>query len=146
MIPSPVRESIDHRTGARMSHELAGFAIDGTRATYRPVGRMSFKRAVAIVRAAMEVASAKRARELLVDIRELTGFASPDTFERFLAAVQWAEVGAGRLRVSMVARPEMIDPQKFGVLVAANRGLVSNAFSDDAQARAWLDANPSETR
>jgi hypothetical protein len=40
----------------------------------------------------------------------------------------------------MVARAEMIHPQKFGVLVAANLGLVSNIFTTEVEARAWLDA------
>jgi hypothetical protein len=34
----------------------------------------------------------------------------------------------------------MIHPQKFGVLVAANRGLSSNIFPTEREARAWLDA------
>jgi hypothetical protein len=33
----------------------------------------------------------------------------------------------------------MIDPAKFGVTVAANRGLVSNVFTTEAEAVAWLD-------
>jgi hypothetical protein len=40
----------------------------------------------------------------------------------------------------MVARAEMIDPRKFGVTVAANRGLMSDIFTTEAEARAWLDA------
>jgi hypothetical protein len=38
----------------------------------------------------------------------------------------------------MVARAEMIDPEKFGVTVAAMRGLASNIFATEAEARAWL--------
>jgi hypothetical protein len=34
----------------------------------------------------------------------------------------------------------MIDPRKFGVTVARNRGLVSNIFTTEAEARVWLDA------
>jgi hypothetical protein len=40
----------------------------------------------------------------------------------------------------MVARAEMIHPHKFGVTVARNRGLVSNIFPTESEARAWLDA------
>lgn len=129
-----------------MNDELPGFAIDGARATFRPSGQMSFDDAVAIVRRAIGAARANRTRELLVDTRGLTGFASPDTFERFLAAVQWAESGGGRVRLSMVARAEMIDPRRFGVLVATNRGLISNIFADEDAARAWLDLPPDATR
>jgi hypothetical protein len=42
------------------------------------------------------------------------------------------------LRLAVVARPEMIDPHQFGVTVAANRGLVSNIFTAEAEAIAWL--------
>jgi hypothetical protein len=122
--------------------ELAGFMIEGGRGLYRPVGSVSFGEAVARVRAAIEVARKKGARDLLVDTTALTGFPSPDTFQRFLAAVEWAESAGGRLRLSMVARAEMIDPAKFGVTVAANRGLVSNIFATETEALAWLGATP----
>ena len=52
----------------------------------------------------------------------------------------WAEEARGSLRLVMVARAEMIDPRKFGVTVAANRGLESNIFPTEAEARDWLDA------
>jgi hypothetical protein len=120
--------------------EPDGFILEGSRGLYRPVGSVSFNEAVARVRAAIAVACSKQAEDLLVDTTALTGFPSPATFQRFLAAVAWAEEAVGRLRLAMVARAEMIDPQKFGVIVAANRGLVSNIFTTEAEARAWLDA------
>ena len=72
----------------------------------------------------------------------LTGFSSPDTFQRFLAAVEWADEAKGSMCLAMVARAEMIDPRKFGVTVAANRGLVSNIFTTEVEARTWLDSRP----
>jgi hypothetical protein len=119
--------------------EPIGFVWEESRAVYHPAGRVTFDEAVALVRAAIGVACSGRAKDLLVDTRALTGFASPDTFQRFLAAVSWAEQAEGRLRLAMVARPEMIDPRKFGVTVAGNRGLISNIFTSDAEARHWLD-------
>jgi hypothetical protein len=120
--------------------EPDGFMMEGGRGLFRPVGSVSFDKAVALVRAAIAIACSNQAGDLLVDTTALTGFPSPDTFERFLAAVAWAEEALGRLRLAMIARAEMIDPQKFGVTVAANRGLVSNIFTTEAEARAWLDA------
>jgi len=119
---------------------LDGFVLEGRRGFYRPVGSVSFNEAVARVRAAIAAACSNQARDLLVDTTGLTGFPSPVTFQRFLAAVAWAEEAMGRLRLAMVARAEMIDPQKFGVTVATNRGLVSNIFTTEAEAVAWLDA------
>jgi hypothetical protein len=121
---------------------LDGFVLEEGRGLFRPAGSVSFNEAVALVRAAIEAARRNRARDLLVDTTALTGFPSPNTFQRFLAAVEWAEEARGRLRLAMVARAEMIDPQKFGVTVAANRGLVSNIFTTEVEARAWLDTRP----
>ncbi|MFL6203087.1 MAG: hypothetical protein ACJ76J_28295 [Thermoanaerobaculia bacterium] len=120
--------------------ELDGFVLEGGRAVYRPVGSVSFDEVVALVRAAIAAARSNQARDLLVDTTALTGFSSPDTFQRFLAVVEWAEEARGSVRLAMVARPEMIDPHKFGVTVAANRGLVSNIFTTGGEAGAWLDA------
>jgi hypothetical protein len=120
--------------------ELDGFVMEMGRGLFRPVGSASLDEAVAWVRAAIAVARSNQARDLLVDTTALTGFPSPDTFQRFLAVVGWAEEARGGLRLAMVARAEMIDPEKFGVTVAANRGLVSNIFTTEVEAREWLDA------
>jgi hypothetical protein len=122
------------------SEELVGFLMEGDRGLYRPVGSVGFDEAVSRIRAAIACACSARATDLLVDTTALIGFPSPDTLQRFLAAVAWAEEATGRLRLAMVARAEMIDPEKFGVTVARNRGLVSNIFTTEAEARAWLDA------
>ena len=121
-------------------NELDSFVLENGRGIYRPVGTVSFDEAVALVRAAIATARRNQARELLVDTTELVGFPSPNTFQRFLAAVEWADEASGSLYLSMVARPEMIDPQKFGTLVASNRGLMNNIFPTEAEAVAWLDA------
>ena len=120
--------------------ELDGFIVEGRRGIYRPVGSVSFREAATLVRAAIAVARSKEAEELLVDTTALTGFPSPDTFERYLAVVGWAEEARGGVRLAMVARAEMIDPRRFGVTVAANRSLVSNIFTTEEEARAGLDA------
>ena len=116
------------------------FVLEEGRGLYRPVGFVSFDEAVALVRAAIAAARRNQVRNLLVNTTELTGFPSPDVFERFLAAVAWAEEGRACVHLAIVARAEMIHPEKFGVLVAANRGLVSNIFTTEVEARAWLDA------
>jgi hypothetical protein len=121
-----------------------GFTIEQGRAFFRPSGSVTFDEAVALVLGAIEAACANQVRSLLVDSTALTGFRSPDTFQRFLAAVAWAEEASGRLRLSMVARPAMIDPNKFGVTVATNRGLECNIFTTEVEALAWLAAT--ETR
>ena len=122
-----------------MTGELpAGLVIEGRRAIYRPAGSVSFEQAVELVRSAIKLARINGAAELLVDSTALSGFPSPDTFERFLAAVEWAQAANQRLRLAMVVRAELIDPQKFGVTVMANRGLRANVFPTETEALAWL--------
>jgi hypothetical protein len=119
---------------------LNGFTLEGDRGIFRPMGHVTFDEAVALVRAAIATARSHQVRDLLVDTTALDGFPSPDTFQRFLAAVEWADEASGRVRLAMVARPEMIDPAKFGVTVAGNRGLVTNIFTAEEAARDWLES------
>jgi len=116
------------------------FVLEERRAVYRPAGSVSFDRAVALVRAAIAAANRNGVHSLLVDTTALTGFRSPDTFERFLAVVQWAVEARPGVRLAIVAREELIHPQKFGMLVAANMRFVSNIFTTEHEARAWLAA------
>ena len=53
---------------------------------------------------------------------------------------KWAESAGSGLRVAMVARAELIDPEKIGVLMAQNRGVAGDVFTTEAAAIAWLDA------
>jgi CheY-like chemotaxis protein len=118
--------------------DLDYFVVEAAHAVYRPVGAVSFDEMVALVRDAISAAIRSEVRDLLVDISGLTGFPSPNTLERLVAAVEWAEEARDSVRLAMVARPEMIHPQKFGVLAAHNRGMISNIFPTEQEARDWL--------
>jgi hypothetical protein len=115
------------------------FALLRGRGFFRPAGVVSLNEAVELVSAAITAARENGARDLLVNITALTGFPSPDTFARFFAAVEWAARARCQLRVAMVARADLIDPQRFGVTVAANRGLTADVFTAEAEAVVWLD-------
>jgi hypothetical protein len=140
LLQEPLHGSWAVGNGGGALGEPDGFEIAGGRGFYRPVGGVSFDDAVELVGAAIAAARKQGAQDLLVNTCALTGFASPDTFQRFYAAVEWAATACGRLRLAVVAQPEMIDPDRFGMIVAANRGLVSNIFTTEAEALAWLDA------
>lgn len=116
------------------------FEMVGGRGLFRPTGFVSFDKAVELVSAAIAEARENGAGDLVVNTTALTGFASPDTIDRFFAAVEWAARASGQLPLAVVARPELIDPQKFGVTVAANRGLTADIFTSEAEAAVWLDA------
>jgi len=114
------------------------FQILPDRAEFRPVGRMSLSQAVKLVTSSILRARALKKSKLLISVAELTGFESPDLSARYFFIREWAAAAQGEVRIALVARPEMIDPEKFGVTVAANAGLTSNVFASEPEALAWL--------
>jgi len=127
------------------------FEIVGRRAFYRPIATVSFAEGVNRVANAIAYARDSGASELLANICCLTGSSAssnrpPNMAERYFVAEKWALATGGRVRVAVVARAEMIDPYKFGVTVAANRGAVGNVFVTEVEALAWLDGAAGTTQ
>jgi hypothetical protein len=78
-------------------------------------------------------------RNLLIDTTGWTGHESPDTLTRYNVAEAFAYAARrSAVKLAMVVRPEMMDPDKFEVTVARNRGLVGNVFDSEKDALAWL--------
>ena len=77
-------------------------------------------------------------RNLLIDTTGWTGHASPDTLERYTVAQAFAEAARSAVKLAMVVRPEMMDPEKFEVTVAKNQGMLGNVFVSEKEALAWL--------
>ena len=92
-----------------------------------------------MVTAALAYARVHGIKELVVNASSLTGFKSPSLSKRYFMVEKWARVNDGAVRLAMVVRPEMIDPQKFGVTVAVNRRLTGDLFESEVAAVAWLD-------
>jgi hypothetical protein len=107
-------------------------------AVFRPVGRVSLAQAVRLVTSAIAFARDQRLGKLLVDTRDLTGFDPPSIAARYFLVHEWARAAGGIVRVAVVARPEMVDPQRFGVTVAANLGFEADVFTSEPDALAWL--------
>ena len=80
----------------------------------------------------------QRMRNLLIDTTGWTGHQSPNTLERYYVAQAFAEAACCEVKVAMVVRPEMMDPDKFEVMVAKNRWMVGNVFDSEKDALAWL--------
>ena len=118
---------------------LKYFEQVGRRGFFRPVGIMSFDQAIEVVAGGMRHARSLELVDLLVNTSGLSGFPTPDVFARYSLANKWAESAGASLRVAMVARAELIDPQKIGVLMAQNRGVNGDVFSTETAAIAWLD-------
>jgi hypothetical protein len=121
-------------------NSLANFEQVGKRGLYRPIGTVTFEQAVDILAGAMRHARSLGLSDLLVNSTGLTGFAPPSIFARHALAVKWAESAGFELIVAVVARPELIDSEKIGVLMAQNRGASGDVFATEAAALAWLDA------
>ena len=113
----------------------------GTRGFYRPVAQVSFEKAVDMVADAMSTARELGLADLLVNTTGLTGFAPPSVFARYAMATKWAQSSGAAMRVAMVARPEVIDRQKIGVLMVQNRGGAADVFTSEMDALEWLNAN-----
>ena len=122
-----------------LMNTLANFEQVGKRGFYRPTNAGSFERALDMVAEAMRLARSLGLSDLLVNTTGFTGFPSPSIFARHTLAVKWAESAGSGLIVAMVARPELIDPEKIGVLMAQNRGATGDVFATEAAALAWLD-------
>ena len=114
------------------------FKIMGDYAVFRPSGQVTLDDAVEMVTAAIGFARTQNIPKLLVIISGLTGFDPPAVSTRYFYFKKWAAASGGAVRVALVDRPEMIDPQKFDVMVAANSGLISEVFTSEDEALAWL--------
>jgi len=78
--------------------------------------------------------------KLLIDF---TGFKlNATTIDRYLAGIKSQIFARYRLKVAVICTPEQIDPEKFGVLVAQNRGVDVEVFTDFRAAEEWLLKSP----
>jgi len=72
---------------------------------------------------------------LLLDYTRLTGV--PTTLERYEISTHGANAAKGLTKLAGYARPEQVG-DKFGALVARNRGLNVDVFADRDEAVRWL--------
>jgi hypothetical protein len=111
--------------------------VDGI-AVFRPVGQHPLQHLVKLVRKAIVQACVQRIGKLLIVTTDVTGFNAPGLAVRHSMVREWASAANGQVSIAMVARPEFIDPNKFGVTVAMNFGLVGDVFETEEEAMAWL--------
>jgi hypothetical protein len=105
---------------------------------YRLSGHGPLEEAASKVIEVITFSKEQKMRNLLIDTTGWTGHKSPDTVERYYVAKAFAEAALCKVKLAMVVRPEMMDPDKFEVTVAKNRGLVGNVFDSEKDALAWL--------
>jgi hypothetical protein len=110
-------------------------------ARFRPLGRVSLQEAASLVSRAIAFCRERRIRRLLVDVSQLTGFEPPTIAERYWFVQEWAQEARATVVVAMVVQPRFIDPQRFGVIAAANAGLKGDVFTSESEAVSWLLRN-----
>lgn len=119
-------------------NQLEYFEVIENHSRFSPVGEVTLAEAVQAVSQAIAYARENQIPRLLIDITQLTGFPSPSLADRYFFIREWASQALGCVRVSMVVREEMIEPEKFGVTVAYNLGFIADVFPSEAEAIGWL--------
>jgi hypothetical protein len=87
---------------------------------------------------AIEFSREQKIGRLLIDAQNWTGHKSPGILERFTWAGAFAAAARSTVKLALVVRPELMDPDKFEVTVARNRGLMGDVFDSEKEALAWL--------
>ena len=85
-----------------------------------------------------QIAAAIRATPasaLLIDIRAMAGGLDDLGRYRLAMAAVSAEIAGP---IAFLGRTELLDPRRFGEMVARNRGVNVRVFTDENEARAWL--------
>ena len=118
----------------------ARLEINNGLCTYRPRGSYSLLDAVALVSTAISYCRELGVRKVLIDVTELADTPIPNLVDRFLMVEEWAQVADGTVVVAMVALPEYIHPQKFGVKVALHFGLICDVYTSAEEAAKWLES------
>jgi hypothetical protein len=109
---------------------------------YRLEGTRTFPQAVDDVDQCLREALESGDRRVLIDMREVVGFAKPDLVARISMIRRWADTAQGRLKMAIVCRAEIIDDERFGVVLAQSLGFDGNVFEYEEEACFWLEQLP----
>lgn len=112
--------------------------VIGDCAYYRPAGKVTMDEAIELLDHAIAWTRDRRVRKLFINAKGLVGFPSPSLPERYFFCRRWAATAQSRVQLALVIRPELMDPEKFGVVVARNAGMNVDAFTEETEALDWL--------
>ena len=114
------------------------FEIVEDYAAFRPSGQVSLEEGVQLITSALVYAREQQIKKLLVVTTSLTGFKPPSLLDRYHYIREWVSAAQGHVCVAIVVKPDLIDPDKIGMLVAKSAGLQADVFASEGEARAWL--------
>jgi hypothetical protein len=109
------------------------------------VGRVSLSEAIGVYKQACDVAAERGFNKILVDGLSVEGELS--TLERYEVGRTMAEYCLSRSmnpKIATVGTPPTVNG--FGTLVARNRGIVAETFSELQKARDWLNRFDSKAK
>lgn len=116
------------------------FEIKEDYALYRPAGEFTLEEAVQLVTSVITFAREHHIKKLLVDLTGLAPIEPPNLASRYFFVRDWAHAAQGKVRIALTARPEVIDFEKIGTIIAENAGLRCNVYESEEEALAWLQS------
>jgi len=105
---------------------------------FHPRGECSLLEAVDLVGSAIGYCRNRRVAKLLINGTGLAGMSIPSLIDRFLMVEEWAQKASGFVVVALVVDAKYIHPEKFGVKVAADFGLMCDVYDSEPHALKWL--------
>lgn len=106
-----------------------------THLVVRLSGAFSLARFLEDVAKAVQICQDRQRTRIYLDLTALEGKLT--IFDRYEMGAQGAKL-AENLKVSVCASPETVDPKRFGLQVARNRGLNIQLFLNPEEALSWL--------
>ena len=138
-----VLADVDDETGARMSLQLQMEQMPGFLAA-RFTGAGTPGEASGQFELIAEHCRRTNNDRLLIDTTEYEVKVS--VADRFLMGERAQIFARCRIKVAFVCKQEQIDPRKFGTLVAQNRGVSIDVFTDFQSAKEWLLTAPTRSK
>jgi hypothetical protein len=112
---------------------------------FYPRGECSLLEAVDLIGSAIGYCRDRRIAKLLINGTGLDGMSVPSLIDRFLMVEEWAQKASGLVVVVLVVDAKYIHPEKFGVKVAADFGLMCDVYDSEPHALKWLSSATSPT-
>ena len=113
--------------------DLQGFELREGYACFRPWGPITPEAYPELLKKAMLACQEHQVTRLLVDVRLLTHRPITD-IDRFHIADTLAAFWDRRIKLATVGRTDQIGPERFGILVAKNRGLYAWDCTSESEA------------
>jgi len=111
--------------------------VDGI-CRFNPRGDCSLVEAVDLISLAIGYCRKQSIAKLLFNGTGLVGISVPSLVDRFLMVEEWAQRARGFVVVVLVVEAKYIHPEKFGVRVAADFGLMCDVYDSEPHALDWL--------